>query len=66
MISHTKVSAPLVPKIRREGDTSQFQEYAENENMFKIAHQAVHVKDFEDFWSEHERTLTLHDNLGMR
>ena len=49
MISHTKVSAPLVPKIRKAGDTSQFQEYAENENMLKIAHQAVHVKDFEDF-----------------
>lgn len=41
--------APLVPRITSDGDTSQFQEYAENEKMFRIGNNPVHVKDFEDF-----------------
>jgi len=44
-----KVSAPLVPRIRNAADTSQFQEYEENNKIFQIAHQSVHTKDFEEF-----------------
>ena len=44
-----KVDAPLIPKIKSRGDTSQFQEYEENEKLFHIASQIVHSKDFEDF-----------------
>ena len=43
------MDAPLIPKIKSRGDTSQFQEYEENEKLFYIASQIVHSKDFEDF-----------------
>jgi len=48
-IYQKKVDAPLIPKIKSRGDTSQFQEYEENEKLFHIASQIVHSKDFEDF-----------------
>jgi len=44
-----KVSAPLVPRIRNAADTSQFQEYEENNAIFRIAQQSVYTKDFEEF-----------------
>jgi len=44
-----KVSAPLVPRIRNAADTSQFQEYEENNAIFRIANQSVYTKDFEEF-----------------
>jgi len=44
-----KVPAPLVPKIKGSGDTSQFMEFAENNSIFRIAPQPVYVRDFEDF-----------------
>jgi len=44
-----RVSAPLVPRIRNAADTSQFQEYEENNAIFRIAHQSVYSKDFEEF-----------------
>ena len=47
-----KVDAPLIPKIKSKGDTSQFQDYEENEKLFRIAHHTVHAKDFEDFWNK--------------
>ena len=45
-----KVDAPLIPKIKSKGDTSQFQDYEENEKLFRIGPHNVHAKDFEDFW----------------
>jgi len=48
-IYQKKVDAPLIPKIKSRGDTSQFQDYEENEKLFHIASQIVHSKDFEDF-----------------
>lgn len=43
------MDAPLIPKIKSKGDTSQFQDYEENSKLFQIAMQSVHTKDFEDF-----------------
>jgi len=44
-----KVPAPLVPRLKGPADTAQFQEYEENNAVFKIAHQSVYSKDFEEF-----------------
>ncbi len=41
--------APLVPKIRNAGDTSQFQDYPESDTVFKMAPVSVHDKDFDEF-----------------
>ena len=43
------MDAPLIPKIKKEGDTSQFQEYEENEKLFHIASLNAYPKDFEEF-----------------
>merc|ERR1712001_86341 len=48
-IYQKKVDAPLIPKIKSKGDTSQFQDYEENEKLFRIGPHNVHAKDFEDF-----------------
>ena len=42
-------NAPLVPKITSPGDTSQFQEYAENEKVFQIGKTLVYGPEFDDF-----------------
>jgi len=44
-----KVAAPLIPKIRGANDTSQFAEYEENPNVFRIASNPVYTKEFADF-----------------
>ena len=49
MLTSPQVSAPLVPKIRWAGDSSQFMEFEENNSIFRIAPQPVYVKDFEEF-----------------
>ena len=51
-----QVSAPLVPKIRSASDTSQFQEYEENEKIFRIATDCNHhAKEFAEFWINETR-----------
>ena len=43
------MAAPLIPKIRGANDTSQFAEYEENPNVFRIASNPVYTKEFADF-----------------
>ena len=44
-----QLSAPLVPKVRSAGDSSQFQEYEEDYKIFRKVNKNLHEKDFEDF-----------------
>ena len=44
-----QIPAPLVPTIKSPSDTRHFQEYSENEKLFKISSHPVYVKDFQDF-----------------
>lgn len=46
--SSTKITAPLVPKVKGPGDTRHFQDY--EEIKLKIRADNVHVSEFEDFW----------------
>ena len=41
--------APLVPRVSSSSDTSQFQEYEENDAIFKISPNSVYTKEFQDF-----------------
>jgi hypothetical protein len=38
-----------VPRLRGAADTAQFQEYEENNAIFRIAPHSVYAKDFEEF-----------------
>ena len=39
----------MVPRLKGPADTAQFQEYEENNAVFRIANQSVYSKDFEEF-----------------
>ena len=45
----SQFAAPLVPKVRSPGDSSQFQEYEEDHKIFRKVTKSLHEKDFEDF-----------------
>ena len=49
IVTPPQVSAPLVPRLKGPADTAQFQEYEENNAVFRIANQSVYSKDFEEF-----------------
>ena len=44
-----QVAAPLVPRLKGPADTAQFQEYEENNAIFRIQTKEVYAKDFEEF-----------------
>ncbi|XP_014671347.1 PREDICTED: cAMP-dependent protein kinase catalytic subunit beta isoform X3 [Priapulus caudatus] len=48
-IYQKKMSAPLVPKLKSDGDTRHFQQYEENDSMFNIAEEDACNDTFVDF-----------------